>query len=44
MSLIFQNNYILYTTYVCCDLSLSALSCCKSVFYLLEEVNGHMGM
>ena len=28
----------------CCDLSLSALSCCKSMFYLLEGVNGHMGV
>ena len=28
----------------CCDLSLSALSCYKSVFYLLEGVNGHMGV
>ena len=32
-------------SYACCDLSLSALSCCKcSVFYLLEEANGHMGV
>ena len=26
----------------CCDLSLSALSCCKSAFYLIERVNGYM--
>ena len=31
-------------SYACCDLSLSALSCCKSVFYFLEGVNGHMGV
>ena len=31
-------------SYACCDLSLSALSCCKSVFCLLEEVHGHMGV
>ena len=31
-------------SYACCALSLSALSCCKSVFYLLEGVNGHMGV
>ena len=31
-------------SYACCDLSLSALSCRKSVFYLLERVNGHMGV
>ena len=30
--------------YDCCDLSLSALPCCKSAFYLTEDVNGHMGM
>ena len=29
-------------SYARCDLSLSALSCCKSVFYLLEGVNGHI--
>ena len=29
-------------SYACCHLSLSALSCCKSVFYLLEGGNGHM--
>ena len=31
-------------SYACCDLSLSALLCCKSVFYLLEGVNMHMGV
>ena len=30
-------------SYACCDPSLSALSCCKSVFYLLEGVNGAYG-
>ena len=34
----------LLCSYACCDLSLSALSCCKWGFYLLEEVNGHIGM
>ena len=31
-------------SYACSDLSLSALSCCKSAFYLLNGVNGHMGV
>ena len=31
-------------SYAHCDLSLSALLYCKLVFYLLEGVNGHMGV